>query len=547
MNYLKQNCVFEWTLQAAHNCADPFNEVTLDAVVTGPDGRDQTIPGFWAGGDWWKFRYAAPATGLYQMRSVCSAAHDAGLHDQTVQLEVIPYQGDNPLYRHGPVQAALGQRTLTHADGTPFFWLADTWWMGLTKRLAWPQDFQTLANDRVGKGFSVIQIVAGLYPDMPPFDERGANEAGFPWDPDYARINPAYFDQADRRLQYLVEMGLMPCIVGCWGYFLLQLGVEKMQQHWRYLVARYGAYPVAWCLAGEWDMPFYLSTNKEQDAAGQRAGWAEVARYLRRIDGFHRPVSIHEGSPGRQLGDGELLDFFMLQTGHGDRESLPNTVQRVTAECTATPHFPVINSEVCYEGIGEACRQEVQRMMFWTCLLSGAAGHTYGANGIWQVNRREAPFGPSPHGMCWGNTPWDEAAALPGSAQVGVGKRILERYPWWRLEPHPEWVDPAWSEKNYFGAYAAGIPGELRVIYFPGAWFSPGKVLGIEPQVAYQATLISPVTGEDVPLGAVQPDAAGVYILPLDKGMGPVMPIFGDWVLVLENSASAKSQPGHDA
>ena len=53
--------------------------------------------------------------------------------------------------------------------------------------------------------------------------------------------------------------------------------------------------------------------------------------------------------------------------------------------------MPVIDGEVCYEGIGEACRQEVQRLMFWACVLNGACGHTYGANGIWQVNtRREA-------------------------------------------------------------------------------------------------------------------------------------------------------------
>jgi hypothetical protein len=42
----------------------------------------------------------------------------------------------------------------------------------------------------------------GLYPDMFPFDPRGANEAGFPWEADYARIRPAYFDAADARLRH---------------------------------------------------------------------------------------------------------------------------------------------------------------------------------------------------------------------------------------------------------------------------------------------------------------------------------------------------------
>lgn len=67
-------------------------------------------------------------------------------------------------------------------------------------------------------------------PFMAPFDPRGANEAGFPWEENYARINPRYFDTADIRIQSLVEQGLVPCIVGCWGHFLPYLGLEKNSQ-----------------------------------------------------------------------------------------------------------------------------------------------------------------------------------------------------------------------------------------------------------------------------------------------------------------------------
>src|SRR5205085_7383415 len=144
-------------------------------------------------------------------------------------------------YTHGALRVSADKRYLEHADGTPFLWLGDTWWMGLTKRLHYPEEFNTLLTDRKKKGFNVVQIVAGLYPDMPAFDERGANEAGFPWTRDYARINPAYFDAADYRIAYLVDHGIAPCIVGGWGYHLPWLGVEQMKKHWRNLVARYGA------------------------------------------------------------------------------------------------------------------------------------------------------------------------------------------------------------------------------------------------------------------------------------------------------------------
>jgi len=85
-------------------------------------------------------------------------------HGHSGKFEILPYEGKNPLYKHGALKVAADHRHFAHFDGTPFLWLADTWWMGLCKRLAWPEDFETLLFDRLDKGFSVIQIVAGLYP-----------------------------------------------------------------------------------------------------------------------------------------------------------------------------------------------------------------------------------------------------------------------------------------------------------------------------------------------------------------------------------------------
>jgi len=61
----------------------------------------------------------------------------------------------------------------------------------------------------------------------------------------------------------------------------------------------------------------------------------------------------------------------MLQTGRGDRPSIPNTIRLVKEAYETQPRMPVISGEVCYEGIGEACRQEVQRFMFWVCSAVG--------------------------------------------------------------------------------------------------------------------------------------------------------------------------------
>jgi len=539
MLYVQRNCIAEFAVESGAPYRDPFNDVVLDVVFTAPDGSRRRVPAFWSGGNVWRVRYASDQTGVHTYRTECSDEQNAGLHGRTGELTVVPEQDDLPiLLRRGGLRVGENRRRLEYADGTPFFWLADTWWMGLCRRLRWPDEFQELAADRVHKGFTVIQIVAGLYPDMPPFDERGANEAGFPWESEYRRIRPDYFDMADLRIRYLVRLGLTPCIVGAWGYHLKWLGVERMKRHWRYLVARWGAYPVVWCLAGEGPMPYYLSETRDADSRFQKEGWTEIARYVRSLDPWRRPVTIHPSTSAREsVTDPSVLDFDMLQTGHGDRTSLPNTVRSVSRAYAAEPRMPVINGEVCYEGIGGQCRQEVQRLMFWACMLSGACGHTYGANGIWQFNRRGAPFGPSPHGRAWGNTPWDEAMHLPGSAQVGLGKRLLERYEWRRFEPHPEWVEPHWTPGDPMQPYAAGIPGRVRVIYWPCMWSTP-VIKDIESGAHYRAYLFDPCSGDEIDLGEVGPNNDGSW-QPLDGRP----PIWQDWVMVLE-TPEARRQSG---
>ncbi len=241
------------------------------------------------------------------IKSFCSDEGNPDLHAQTGTFIVISQQKTNPLFEHGGIEVADDQRHLQHADGTPFFWLADTWWMAFTERLSYPDDFYQLTADRVKKGFSVIQIVAGLYPDMNWYDERGRNEAGFPWTEQFETINPAYFDQVDRRVAYLVDQGLVPCIVGSWGYFMDFAGMNVLKKHWDYLVARYGAYPVVWCAAGEAMMKYYLADSQmdpEKWKTMRQNEWSVLVQYIRSIDGHQRMITIHPTNYGReQLSD----------------------------------------------------------------------------------------------------------------------------------------------------------------------------------------------------------------------------------------------------
>ena len=533
---MPQNQIVEIAFTSDITYDDPYNDVELEALVTTPGGEQLRVPAFWAGGNVWKVRIAGDPPGNYSYATVANVDTDDGLHGQTGSFTVDPYDGDNALLRHGRLRLADDRRHFEQNDGTPFFWTGDSWLMGLTKRLDWPDGFKELADDRVAKGFNVIQIVAGPLPDMGVGDPRGRNEAGFPFTENFERVNPSYYDHADLKFAYLVEAGLMPCIIGMWGYYLKMIGVEAVKRYWRYLVARYGAYPVVWCTCGEGIMPYYLSESPEEDAALQKRGWTEVIVYVRSIDPYGNLISIHPTLKGReQVEDPSVMDFEMLQAAHRDIGSVARSIEQVTEAVGAEPVMPVIEAEVNFEGILGRSWQNVQRLNFYHAVMRGTAGHNYGANGIWQMSTTKEPYGRSPHGRSWGEMPWQEAAQLPGSRQVGLGGQFIRRFPWWAMEPRPDWIrcEPDWTwdwpaDVVIYGPVCAGIPRQLRIVYMPMFW-TPGVIVAIEPDVSYTAYWFDPCTGKDIDIGPVEVSDAGEWTPPLPGECH-------DWLLVLTST-----------
>ncbi len=117
---------------------------------------------------------------------------------------------------------------------------------------------------------------------------------------------------------------------------------------------------------------------------------------------------------------------------------------------------------------------------------------------------------------------------FPGATQIGLGKKLLEQYPWWRFEPYPEWVEA--------GSYAAGIPGEARFVYLPRRnvynWTGP-LVKNPASDVDWHVYYFDPATGRKFDRGTIKATAQ-----PGDKTAKPVefkqnVPSPQDWVLVL--------------
>lgn len=338
----------------------------------------------------------------------------------------------------------------------------------------------------------MVQLVAGLYPEMAPFSREGELEGRWAWQPDFGGLSEQWFDQADARVRLIVGEGLVPCVTGAWGYYLQHMSVEQMVRHWRELVARWGAYPVVWCLAGEvtaLDPQRVLDAVNELEAgrpgpaalarlagravriaagsavrrgpkgfpdskmiatllgmrtqvADQVAGWNAVARAVRSLDSHRRPITVHPQPlwpPYELIDDPTLIDFWMLQTGHSGYHTLASSVAQLEHALARRPLKPTIVGEVCYEGILGSSGPEMQRFLFWSHMLSGASGHTYGAQGLRGFN---TPGYPAGVGGRWGELSWPEASLLPGAEHLGIGRKILQGLSAHRLTPDPECVHP---------------------------------------------------------------------------------------------------------
>ena len=139
----QRNCVVEIKFDSANVYADPYDEVDLEVLFRGPEEAIRRVPAYWAGDDVWTVRFAAGQVGEYSYDTVCSNVADEGLHGRSGTVTVEPYMGDNPLLRHGRLRVAADRRHFVHADGTGFFWIGDTWWMGLTERKGGDTSFLT--------------------------------------------------------------------------------------------------------------------------------------------------------------------------------------------------------------------------------------------------------------------------------------------------------------------------------------------------------------------------------------------------------------------
>ncbi len=432
-------------------------------------------------------------------------------------------EGGNPFAAHGKLRVAKTGTYLEHADGTPFFFLADTCWTG--PALSTAEDWDFYLKDRKKKGFTAIQFNCVSPWRTAPTDAAGRTS--------YAvkdgKLVPdeAFFAQLDARLKSINDHGMLAVPVLVWAHKKGDAGFDLPEDQVialvKFEVDRYRKANCLFILAGD---ARYTGAEAERWKRVGRAVFGNAPGLL---------VTTHPTGmnwPWADWADEKWLTVLGYQSGHGDDASgvkwihsgpVPAFVRKrditVPVERPNLLVRPIINLEPPYEAhLSYQSRRPhsaygVRRAAYWSLLATPVAGVTYGGHGVWSWHTKpgepptdHAGTGPAKH--------WKEALNLPGATEMGYVRKLFESVPWTHLEPAPELVTRGAKDDPFLYVGCAATPDrKAAVLYFP---------IGARPVLdrtviaaGAELTWFDPRTGES------------------QRGDGPTPPDARDWVLVV--------------
>ncbi len=493
---------WEQALTAGERYDNPYADVTLRVVYTGPHGEEIRAYGFWDGDSTFRIRCAFPSAGEWGWRTECSNPDDAGLHAQSGRVRVGPGgDEDNPIRRHGFLRVSDDRRSLCHADGAPFLWIGDTAWAGPMRSTA--EEWEEYLADRAAKRFTVIQVSGASW------WAGSANRAGDrPFlDEGIRQWNPTFWQEYERRIERANERGFAVMLVGLMEPVERYPDSDDACLFARNLVARLFGDCVVF--SPSFDSGFMELGN-------------DVGRATRDATAVHL-ITQHPGTPSghetndiiERYFDEPYLDFAGDQSGHngGDRERCARQAMEWNLHLyRRAPHKPVVNLEAMYDVGGDrgAFNGDDARSLGWRSWLSGAMGYTYGTDLYQWITDEASP------------AYWRTQMLQESAGQMTVLRDVLSELPWWRLTPGHERLRG--EPEAYVERAALALTDDASVVlaYLPD---DRARTLDLSelPLASWHATWVNPRSGER--LDGPDVDAAEPVTL--------TPPAPGDWVLLL--------------
>jgi hypothetical protein len=509
-------------------------------------GKKIILDGYWDGGKSWKVRFAPTQKGTWNWQSTSS---DRGLNNK--RGDIIAMSPDNSDKRnnpnlHGHLKVSKDHRRLNYADGTPFFWMGDTNWAIISDRCGVNNNnFYSYVRNRKNNEFNLIQVQY--------FQKDQYNEGGYPFKGNTGKgpgsgrwqgINPNYFRNVDTRIEHLFNQGFVVAGHPSW------ISSTKISLPWakrimQYLMARYGAYNTVWSLTGE-----YQFSRKNSNSLRSPRGWQQLGRFVQQNNPYDHPITIHPtyGAPnyikGKRFKDysssGEFhkaswLDINWIQT----YAFVEDVSESVFADYNKRPVKPVIMAEPGYEFYlsGSYGKQRykvidgnLSRLQAWSSILNGAAGHTYGAWGVWQFY---TPTHPQPGTNSKNAKPWSTRLDAEGASNMKHLRSFFtsSNFRWTALTPRRNWLrvngkTPKWPSRNDFSPpHLAVSPGKTYVVYIPSGNRRKAITVTHLNNNPYRARWYNPRNGQ---YRTINNPPNGV-----NQWKIPALPDNNDWVLLL--------------
>jgi hypothetical protein len=372
---------------------------------------------------------------------------------------------------------------LVKADGSPFFYMADTAWHLLNKTSL--EEANTYLTNRAKYGFTVIQMEINTRfgesrIGMTPFDGT-----------DISRPNEEFFKRVDYVIRRANELGMYVSLVPLdtrWarnGIFT----AANAYEFGRFLGRRYAASKIIWTLGGD--------IGADEVAAGIGL-WknlaAGIARGAAGKDQSKVLLQYHPGfnqSSSKWFQEFSWLDANGVHSGHSANRDNYNMI---AADYSKSPAKPVMDMEPGYEDIpnglvaGNArlTAYDVRKGAYWA-LFSGAHGVTFANNNVWAFVKVPGEF------RSLSSAPWWESLDTAGAVSMKNIKRLMLSRPFLNRVPDQSLIvgsalsgtDHIQATRASDGSYAfvytaSGQPvtvnlNKLSGSEIVGRWYNPRK------------------------------------------------------------------------
>lgn len=511
------------TFESNKRYENPFTDCIIVAKFKGPSNQVIIREAYWDGNNTYKVSFAPTEIGVWTYS--LKAKEETGLNNISGKIECIPYNGDLEIYKHGFLKISDDNRYFTYEDGKAFFWLGDTHWE-FSYGEKWDKSnhpqmdsmFKGMIERRVEQGYTVYQT--NLRSDKIMDGDK------YYWGEDGLPNIKFYQEELDRRMYYLADRGIVNALGFAW-FMSIENNVEKYKNLARYIIARYGALPMVWTLAGE-----VGGYDKERQEVYINL-WREVALVVQELDYYNHPQTAHytnERPFPSYYQDEEWFDFTLSQGGHGDYVLSINDYKSFLKQYG---NKPFIEGEALYEfcstleenGV-RMCTDDMLRRVAYLTMQVGGCGYTYGAQGIWDNVWEKGQSNMMAIFNRYDIT-WYEAIDGPGGYQMGLMKKFYEEQRFWEMYPY------IISEENMNDPFGKKMPiitvskdKKRWILYYPETIRRSSKIKGLNNEV-YTMQWFNPRTG-------LYDEKVNEFKVENNTWEIPVKPDLKDWCLVLK-------------